>query len=87
MLDDQLAPLPNVNVGDHYSGSIVGVMDYNFGNPFLEVTTTGLTAIHDGVTREVDATRSRPASSRSRPSTSRTSRRRTRSRSSTGSPR
>ena len=51
-LDDQLASLPNVNVGDHYSGSIVGVMDYNFGNPFLEVTTTGLTAIHDGVTRE-----------------------------------
>jgi predicted extracellular nuclease len=41
-----------VNVGDHYSGSIVGVMDYNFGNPFVEVTTPGLTAIHDDVTRE-----------------------------------
>ena len=72
-LDDQLAPLPNVNVGDHYSGPIVGVMDYNFGNPFLEVTTTGLTAI----ARRRDAarrpTRSPPASSRSRPSTSRTS--------------
>jgi hypothetical protein len=51
-LDDLLAPLPNVNVGDHYSAPIVGVMDYNFGNPFIEVTTTGLTAIHDGVTRE-----------------------------------
>ena len=25
-------PLPNVNVGDHYSGPIVGVLDYNFGN-------------------------------------------------------
>ena len=51
-LDDQLAPLPNMNVGDHYSDSIVGVMDYNFGNPFIEVTTTGLTANHNGVTRE-----------------------------------
>jgi predicted extracellular nuclease len=52
-LDDQLVALPTVNVGDHYSASIVGVMDYNFGNPFVEVTTPGLTAIHDGVTREV----------------------------------
>ena len=52
-LDDQLAPLPNMNVGDHYSGPIVGIVDYNFGNPFVEVTTTGLTAIHDGVRREV----------------------------------
>lgn len=52
-LDDLLTPVPNVNVGDHYSGPVVGVMDYNFGNPFLEVTSTGLTRIADGVTREV----------------------------------
>ena len=51
-LDDLLTPLPDVNVGDHYSGPITGVMDYNFGNPFIEVTSAGLTAIHDGVTRE-----------------------------------
>jgi predicted extracellular nuclease len=51
-LDDLLTPLPSVNVGDHYSASIIGIMDYNFGNPFIEVTTPGLTAIHDGVTRE-----------------------------------
>ncbi|HUI37372.1 MAG TPA: endonuclease/exonuclease/phosphatase family protein, partial [Gaiellaceae bacterium] len=51
-LDDLLTPLPNVNVGDHYSGPIVGIMDYNFGNPFIEVTSAGLSAIHDGVTRE-----------------------------------
>ena len=51
-LDDVLTPLPNVNVGDHYSGPIVGIMDYNFGNPFLNATTAGVTAIHDGVTRE-----------------------------------
>ncbi|HZE29139.1 MAG TPA: Ig-like domain-containing protein, partial [Gaiellaceae bacterium] len=44
-LDDLLTPLPNVNVGDHYSGPIVGVMDYNFGNPFIEVTSPGLTRI------------------------------------------
>jgi uncharacterized protein len=51
-LDDLLTPLPDVNVGDHYSGPVVGIMDYNFGNPFIEVTSPGLTAIHDGVTRE-----------------------------------
>jgi hypothetical protein len=51
-LDDLFTPLPSVNVGDHYSASIVGVMDYNFGNPFIEVTTPGLTAVHDGVTPE-----------------------------------
>ena len=51
-LDDQLSPLPDVNVGDHYSGPVVGIMDYNFGNPFIEVTSPGLTAVHDGVTRE-----------------------------------
>jgi predicted extracellular nuclease len=51
-LDDLLTPLPDVNVGDHYSGPIVGIIDYNFGNPFIEVTSPGLTAIHDGVTRE-----------------------------------
>jgi predicted extracellular nuclease len=51
-LDDLLTALPNLDVGDHYSGSVVGVMDYNFGNPFIEVTSPGLSAIHDGVTRE-----------------------------------
>jgi endonuclease/exonuclease/phosphatase family metal-dependent hydrolase len=51
-LDDLLTPLPSMNVGDHYSGPVVGIMDYNFGNPFVEVTSPGLTAIHDGVTRE-----------------------------------
>src|SRR4051794_12942194 len=51
-LDDVITPLPNMNVGDHYSGPIVGVVDYNFGNPFLNVTSPGLTRIADGVTRE-----------------------------------
>jgi len=36
--DDLLVPMPNLNVGDGYDRAIVGVMDYNFGNPFIEVT-------------------------------------------------
>jgi predicted extracellular nuclease len=54
-LDDVLTPLPNVNVGDHYSGPIVGVMDYNFGNPFLNVTSPGLTRVPGSITRETTA--------------------------------
>ena len=38
ILDNLLVPLPNVNVGDGYDAPILGVMDYNFGNPFIEVT-------------------------------------------------
>jgi endonuclease/exonuclease/phosphatase family metal-dependent hydrolase len=51
-LDDLRTQLPPLNVGDHYSAPIVGIMDYSFGNPFVEVTTPGLTAVHDGVARE-----------------------------------
>ena len=37
--DNLLVPtLPALNVGDGYTGPIIGVMDYNFGNPFIEVT-------------------------------------------------
>ena len=50
--DDALVPLPDMNVGDHYDQSLVGVLDYNFGNFFLEVTSFGVGAIHDGVTPE-----------------------------------
>jgi len=48
---DDLTPVGNANVGDHYYGAIVGVMDYNFGNPFLEVTSAPAVT-HDGVQRE-----------------------------------
>jgi predicted extracellular nuclease len=51
VLDDLLTPTPVMNVGDHYAGPIVGVLDYNFGNFFLEATQVP-TAIHDGVTPE-----------------------------------
>jgi uncharacterized protein len=50
--DDVLVPLPAMNVGDHYDAPLVGVLDYNFGNFFLEVTSAGIGAIHDGVTPE-----------------------------------
>src|SRR5919109_742805 len=50
--DDVLVPLPAMNVGDHYDAPLVGVLDYNFGNFFLEVTSAGVGAVHDGVTPE-----------------------------------
>jgi uncharacterized protein len=49
--DDSLAKLPELNVGDHYTGQLVGVLDYNFGNFFLEVTSS-VDGVHDGVTQE-----------------------------------
>jgi predicted extracellular nuclease len=49
--DNLLTSLPSMNVGDHYDGPLVGVLDYNFGNFFLEVTSS-VGAIHDGVTPE-----------------------------------
>ncbi|HEY6835987.1 MAG TPA: Ig-like domain-containing protein [Gaiellaceae bacterium] len=49
--DDLLTSLPAMNVGDHYDAPLVGVLDYNFGNYFLEVTDS-VGAVHDGVTPE-----------------------------------
>jgi predicted extracellular nuclease len=45
---------PNANVGDHFTTPAVGVLDYDFGNFELEVTSL-LTRVADGVTREVTA--------------------------------
>lgn len=42
-LDDALLPkgaMPNANVGDSIAGDTVGVMDYSFSNPKLEVTAS-----------------------------------------------
>jgi predicted extracellular nuclease len=39
ILDDLLVPMPIVNVGDHYPGAVLGVLDYNFGNFMVEVTS------------------------------------------------
>jgi predicted extracellular nuclease len=51
VVDDSLTSLPAMNVGDHYDAPLVGVLDYNFGNFFLEVTDA-VGAVHDGVTPE-----------------------------------
>ena len=50
--DDLLVAMPKLNVGDGYTGPIVGVMDYNFGNPFIEVTN-GVGRVDRGLQREV----------------------------------
>jgi hypothetical protein len=49
--DDELESMPTMNVGDHYSSPLVGVLDYDFGNYYLEPTQP-VTAIHDGATPE-----------------------------------
>ena len=55
VVDDQLASLPSMNVGDHYTDAVVGVLDYNFGNFFVHATQP-VGALHDGVTPEATAT-------------------------------
>ena len=54
-LDDALLPLgamPKANVGDSIAGDTVGVMDYSFRNPKLEVTATPSLTL-GGLQREV----------------------------------
>jgi predicted extracellular nuclease len=50
-LDDSIVSVPAANVGDHYTGSVAGVIDYNFGLFMLEVMASP-TVVHDGVTPE-----------------------------------
>jgi uncharacterized protein len=54
VVDDQLVSMPSMNVGDHYSGAVVGVLDYNFGNFYVHPTQP-VGAVHDGVTPETTA--------------------------------
>jgi uncharacterized protein len=54
ILDDALLPTPNTNVGDHFTTSVLGVMDYNFGNFKLYITSP-LTVVSAGLQREVAA--------------------------------
>ena len=51
-LDDRLADVPDVNVGDRFPGAVVGVLDYSFGNFKLDVLETPLAAA-GGIEREV----------------------------------
>jgi hypothetical protein len=55
LLDDLIFPTPMVNVGDGFTTSIVGVLDYSFGNFKLNVTG-GLTRVNGGLAREVTET-------------------------------
>ncbi|HMJ33180.1 MAG TPA: lamin tail domain-containing protein [Baekduia sp.] len=51
IVGDAIVSTPTLNVGDTYSGPLVGVLDYNFGNFFLEATQT-VSAVSGGITRE-----------------------------------
>ena len=50
-LGDAILTPPTVNVGDHFSGPIVGVMDYSFGNFKLNITQA-VTGVSGGLARE-----------------------------------
>jgi predicted extracellular nuclease len=52
LVDDQIVPgLPALNVGDHYAGTLNGVLDYSFGTFKLELTSVPA-VVHDGVSPE-----------------------------------
>ena len=50
-LDDNFTSTPLVDVGDHFTGPAVGVLDYNFGN-FEILITSPMTAVPSGLARE-----------------------------------
>jgi uncharacterized protein len=52
ILDDSVLPTPVVNVGDHFDGPVVGVLDYSFANFKLNITEP-LTGVDEGLEREV----------------------------------
>lgn len=52
ILDDTILPTPVVNVADGFTTSVLGVMDYSFGNFKLNVTAP-LTRVDGGLQREV----------------------------------
>jgi predicted extracellular nuclease len=58
VLDDVIVgAVPSANVGDHYPGASVGVLDYNFGNFMVELTAVPA-VVHDGVTPETTSAQS-----------------------------
>ena len=52
VIADDIAPVPNANVGDSYTGAVVGVMSYDFGNYFF-LPLTSPTLHSGGLAREV----------------------------------
>jgi predicted extracellular nuclease len=54
-LDDAAGtPTPNVHVGDHFSGPAIGVVDFDFGNYEVHLTSP-LTRVDSGLSREMTA--------------------------------
>jgi predicted extracellular nuclease len=51
MLDDTLLPTPVVDVGDHFTSAVVGVLDYSFNNFKLNLTTPA-GAVDGGLAKE-----------------------------------
>jgi uncharacterized protein len=54
MLDDALLPTPVADVADHFTTAAVGVLDYNFGN-FKILITSPLSVVDGGLAQEVTA--------------------------------
>jgi uncharacterized protein len=52
ILDDVVRATPTANVGDHFGGPAIGVLDYNFANFKLEITEP-LTRDDEGLVREI----------------------------------
>ncbi|HVF91402.1 MAG TPA: lamin tail domain-containing protein [Blastocatellia bacterium] len=57
IVDNAITPTPQVNVGDHFTAPVVGVMDYGFGN-FKVQATRPLTAAPGGLAPEATASAS-----------------------------
>ncbi len=55
ILDDTILSTPSVNVGDHFSGPAIGVMDYSFGNFKLNITSP-ISAVSGGLAQEITNT-------------------------------
>jgi predicted extracellular nuclease len=53
VLDDLFVSVPAMNVGDYLNGAVIGVLDYNFGNFFLEATNPLPSLVSGGLMREV----------------------------------
>ena len=51
---DPFQTTPQVNVGDSFTGPVIGVMDYSFGN-FKLLATQALTAVSGGLAQETTA--------------------------------
>jgi len=55
IVDDGIVPMPQgLNVGDHFAGSLTGVVDYNFGLFMVELTQSP-TVISGGLAKETTA--------------------------------